>query len=110
MSKRADSALLADIQEAIRRVLAYTEALSYAEFLHATQIQDAVVRNLEILGEAVKRLSPDVKQRYDTIEWTKIAGMRDKLIHDYFGVNWDIVWAVIQDELPTLRRQLRRGR
>jgi uncharacterized protein with HEPN domain len=91
MSKRADSALLNDIQEAIRRVQAYTEDLTYAEFLKTTQIQDAVVRNLEIFGEAVKRLSSEVKQRYE-----------------YFGVNWDIVWAVIRDELPALRRQLRR--
>ncbi len=110
MSKRTDAALLGDIREAIRRIEAYARHLTYPQFLRTIQTQDAVVRNLEILGEAVKRLSPEAKQRYEAIEWAKIAGMRDKLIHDYFGVNWDIVWAVIWEELPALKRQLRRKR
>jgi uncharacterized protein with HEPN domain len=105
MSKRTDAALLGDIREAIRRIEAYTRHRTYPQFLKNTQTQDAVVRNLEILGEAVKGLSPEAKQRYRDIEWTKIAGMRDKLIHHYFGVNWDIVWAVIHEELPVLKKR-----
>ena len=68
--------------------------------------QDAVVRNLEIIGEAVKRLSPDLTGAHSDVPWRQIAGMRDKLIHDYFGVDLDLVWAVVEQELPTLRTRI----
>ena len=68
--------------------------------------QDAVVRNLEIIGEAVKRLSPDLTGAHVDIPWRQIAGMRDKLIHDYFGVDLDLVWGVVEQELPALRTRL----
>src|SRR3546814_19114476 len=68
--------------------------------------QDAVVRNLEILGEAAKRLSPEFRAHHPQIEWSQIAGMRDRLIHHYFGVNWEIVWNVVQERLPDLIEHL----
>lgn len=69
-------------------------------------IQDAVVRNLEVIGEAVKGLSEDVRANNPDIPWTQIAGMRDVLIHHYFGVNLDIVWQVVIEHLPTLGKRV----
>jgi uncharacterized protein with HEPN domain len=68
--------------------------------------QDAVVRNLEIIGEAVKKLPNEVKTQLGEIPWRRIAGTRDRLIHDYFGVNLEIVWSIIREELPTLSPRL----
>ncbi len=106
MSKRDDIAFLYDIEEAIRRIMNYIGEMEYEEFLKEIKTQDAVLRNLEIIGEAVKNLSRGLKKQYSDIEWVSIAGMRDKIIHLYFGVNWDIVWAVIKDKLPTLKKKI----
>ncbi|MSP88315.1 MAG: DUF86 domain-containing protein [Alphaproteobacteria bacterium] len=71
-------------------------------------VQDAVVRNLEIIGEATKGLSPEFRKIHRAVAWREIAGMRDRLVHHYTGVNWDIVWDVIQAKLPELGSQLAR--
>lgn len=67
----------------------------------------ASVRSLEVIGEATKNLSEEFKEKYPVVEWKKIAGMRDKLIHHYFGINWDIVWDVIQNKLPDMGNEIR---
>ena len=100
MSKRGDADLINDIKEAMNRIGLYTEKTDYEEFLRDPMIQDAVVRNLEIIGEAVKNLSSSLKEKYPRIAWKEMAGIRDRLIHHYFGVNYDIVWAIIKKELP----------
>ena len=69
-------------------------------------IQDAVVRNLEIVGEAAKRVAPSLKERARGVPWREMAGMRDKLAHDYFGVDLDLVWDVVAAELPTARTRI----
>jgi uncharacterized protein with HEPN domain len=76
-------------------------------FMGDRRIRDAVIRNLEIIGEAVKKISDDFKKKYPNIPWRQIAGMRDKLIHEYFGVNLTIVWDTVVEFLPVLERQLR---
>ena len=91
MSERSDRDYLADILEAAKRAVEYCGGLSYSDFLTDLKTQDAVVRNLEILGEAAKHLSDETRARHGSVPWGSIAGMRDRLIHDYFGVNWDIV-------------------
>lgn len=106
MSKRGDVECLADIKEAIARIERYASGLDYDAFLKDIKTQDAVVRNFEILGEAVKNLSADFKKKHKTVEWKSIAGTRDRLIHDYFGVNWDIVWSVIREKLPPLKSRI----
>ena len=106
MSERRDAELQQDILEAIRRIEDYTNEMTYETFLVDTRTQDPFVRNLEILGEAVKKLSPQFTNSHPSIEWNNIAGMRDRLIHDYFGVNWEIVWDVIGTKLPALKTAL----
>ena len=106
MSERADVEFLADTKEAVLRINAYTEKLSYEQFLEDKKTQDAVVRNLEIIGEAAKNISEELKKKYPQIRWKDLAGVRDKLIHHYFGVNFDIVWNILKQELPDVLSQL----
>jgi len=106
MPKRGDKEFLLDIIEAIKRIEVYTNKLSYQDFLQKIETQDAVVRNFEIIGEAVKNISKYLKTKYDNIQWKEIAGMRDKVIHFYFGVNWDIVWGAAKDNLPQLKEKI----
>ena len=106
MSKRGDREFLCDIKEAIKRIEGYVGEMGYEEFLQKIVIQDAVVRNLEIIGEAVKNLSKELRKKHSEVEWKDIAGMRDKIIHFYFGVNWSIVWSVIKDKLPVLKEKI----
>jgi uncharacterized protein with HEPN domain len=106
MSERADRDYLGDIQEAMRRTRSYTTGMTYASFLADYKTQDAVIRNLEIMGEAVKSLSVELRARYAEVPWKGMAGIRDRLIHHYFGVNLDIVWQIVTSELPQLASQI----
>lgn len=106
MSERGDVPALKDILEAIRRAQRYIGTMSLSEFLESTEKQDAVARNLSVIGEAVKKISPEFRRKHEEIEWTQIAGFRDKLVHDYYGVNLKILWDVIQEKLPGLKDQV----
>ena len=106
MSNRTDTELLYDIQEALRRIKAYTHEMTYNVFLSDTRTQDAVIRNLEIIGEATKKLSVDLRDRHPNIPWKKMAGTRDRLIHDYIGVDIEIVWQIVIAELSDLALQI----
>jgi uncharacterized protein with HEPN domain len=108
MPKRGDKEFLLDIIEAIKRIEMYTKELSYPVFLEKMETQDTVVRNFEIIGEAVKNVSKTLKAKYNNIQWKEIAGMRDKVIHFYFGVNWDIVWGALKDSLPPFKEKIER--
>ena len=102
MSSRGEREYLVDMREAIQRIQEYTSGLAYDDFLADAKTQDAVIRNIEILGEAAKRLPASLTSVSPDIEWKNIAGMRDKLVHDYFGVNLDILWDVLKAKLPPL--------
>ncbi|MFQ6674499.1 MAG: DUF86 domain-containing protein [Fidelibacterota bacterium] len=107
MPKRGNSEWISDIEEAIRRIDRYLKGVDYSALLQDTKTQDAIVRNMEIIGEAAKNISADFKKKHKSVEWGSIAGMRDKLIHHYFGVNWEIVWDIVKQKLPELTAQLR---
>lgn len=106
MSKRGPQEYLADMREAIVRIQGYTSAITYGQFLADSKTQDAVIRNIEILGEAAKHLPTTLTSTHQDIAWKSIAGMRDKLVHDYFGVNVDILWDVLTTKLPVLLKQI----
>jgi uncharacterized protein with HEPN domain len=103
---RRDLDYLADIQEAIHRILAYTQGMTWDDFLDDYRTQDAIVRNIEVIGEATKNLSDALRRQYPHIPWKVMAGARDRLIHHYFGVNNEIVWHIVQEDLPALLPQI----
>ena len=97
---------LLDIQDAIDRVFEYVEGMDYGTFLSDQKTQDAVARNIEIIGEASRALPGELRERADSIPWQDIVGMRNVVIHEYFGILPDVVWDVIQHEFPVLRDQI----
>ncbi|MEK6720583.1 MAG: DUF86 domain-containing protein [Chloroflexota bacterium] len=97
-----DSARLRHILDAIERVVRYT-AGGRGQFMADELVQDAVMRNLEIIGEAAKALSSETTGRAPTVAWRNVSGMRDHLVHGYFGVDLDIVWNAVTEDLPGLR-------
>jgi uncharacterized protein with HEPN domain len=96
-----DRIYLLHVRDAIADILVYAEAGEDA-FLRETMRQDAIIRKLEVIGEAVKQFSDNTRDSKPDIPWRKVAGMRDRLIHQYFGVDLDLVWNVVRLELPTL--------
>ena len=106
MSHRDDRVSLDDILESIQKIETYTQEVSAADFAIDPQLQDAVIRRLEIIGEAVKNISSDLKDQYPIIPWRPMAGMRDVLIHGYFGVNIQRVWSVVKNDLPDLKQKI----
>ncbi|MEO7911014.1 MAG: DUF86 domain-containing protein [Roseiflexaceae bacterium] len=98
-----DRGYLSDIRECIDRIEAYTRD-GRAAFMASTLIQDGVVRNFEVIGEAVKRLTPALTQSQPEIPWRRVAGFRDVLIHQYRGIDLHAVWNVVERELPGLKR------
>lgn len=100
-----DRVYLLHIRDSIVRIEAYT-ARGRDAFFAETMVQDAVIRNLEIIGEAVKNLSADLRAGHPEVPWPRIAGMRDVLIHDYFGVRLETVWNAVALRLPALKRQV----
>jgi uncharacterized protein with HEPN domain len=97
-----DDAYLRHIRDAIHAIDEYTRE-GREQFFRDKRTQDAVIRNLEIIGEASKALSQDLRDRTQDLPWRRIAGMRDRLIHQYFGVDLELVWSAVERELPALR-------
>ena len=106
--KRDVRVYLDDILESIERIQDYVKGLSEDQFMDAVDIQDAVVRRLEIIGEAVKHISKDVRDKHPEVEWKKIAGARDIFVHEYFGVKLERIWDTISNDLPSLKKQIKK--
>ena len=106
MSKRSVDLLLDDICEAIDRIEQYTSGMSFDVFSKDRKSVDAVVRNLEIIGEASNRLPADFKDSHSQIEWRKVVGLRHRIVHEYFGIDLQIVWQILQKDLPSLRQSI----
>lgn len=97
---------LEHILESINLIDEYTKGKKEKEFLNSKQLQDAVIRRIEIIGEAIKNIPEDIKEKFKDIPWRNIIGMRDLLIHQYFGVDLDLTWRVIKENIPELKKQI----
>jgi len=106
MTKRIDSVFIAHILDSIEDIEESASDLSKEGFIGSKDLKDATIRRIEIIGEAVKNISDSTKKKYPKIEWKKIAGTRDRLIHAYFSVDLDIMWDIIKHGLPELKEQV----
>ena len=107
MSKRTPNLLVEDIIDSANKILDYTNSLSFQEFTKDGKTIDAVIRNFEIIGEAANRLSEDFKDQHSNIDWHRIRGFRNRIVHDYFGIDCSIVWEIKDLFIPNLTATLK---
>jgi uncharacterized protein with HEPN domain len=106
MSNRSPELLIDDIYEAINKINRYIGNLEFDGFVSDDKTVDAVIRNFEVIGEASGRLPPDFKGKYSQIDWEKLRAFRNRIVHDYFGIDYEIVWNIIQNTLPEFNAQI----
>ncbi|MGN6163869.1 MAG: HepT-like ribonuclease domain-containing protein [Flavisolibacter sp.] len=106
MSKRAPELLIEDILDSSHKIIAYTAGLTKDAFIKDSKTIDAVIRNFEIIGEAANRLPDEFKNKYPSIDWQRIRGFRNRIVHDYFGIDLSIVWQIKETYLGNLITQL----
>jgi uncharacterized protein with HEPN domain len=107
MSKRDSAILLEDIMVAIQKIRRYTSQMDHDAFLADDLVIDGVARNLEIIGEATRQLPKEFRRLHTQIPWTEIAGLRNRIVHDYFGLDLEIIWEIVQHDLPELDKKIR---
>ncbi|MCS7307759.1 MAG: DUF86 domain-containing protein [Aquificaceae bacterium] len=108
MSKRSWKLFINDILESIQKIEKYTDNLSYNEFVADEKTKDAVIRNLEIIGEAARQIPDNIKALTSEIEWSKIIGLRNRIIHGYFAIEYEIIWQIVKKELPSLKTEIQK--
>jgi len=106
MSHRPAALLIEDILERIRRIERFVAGLDHEVFLRDDKTIDAVIRNVTVIGEAANRLPQEFKGRHLDVPWHRIVGLRHRVVHDYFDVDLDLVWAIVETELPKLAAPL----
>lgn len=107
MNKKDHLIFLEHILESIKDIESYSKGISKNMFFKDKQLQDAIVRRIEIIGEAVRNIPDDVKNKYATVSWKEIVGTRDIFIHHYFGIDLEIVWSIVKNDLPDLKKKIR---
>jgi uncharacterized protein with HEPN domain len=108
MSKRSDNLLIKDMIESGEKIQTYINGLNFDEFMLDNKTKDAVVRNFEIIGEAANRITKKFKEQYTDIDWKQIIGFRNRIVHEYFGIDFEIVWQIQKTYLPEMLEKLRR--
>ena len=103
-----DRLYLIHISECIERIESYAEAIDKQEFMNSTLLQDAIVRNLQTLSESTQRLSDQIKETESEIDWFKIAGFRNVLVHDYLGLDIERVWNILKKDMPILKKAIQK--
>ncbi len=98
---------LEDMQESCLQILRYTQGFTFKQFIEDDLVYDAVLRNIEIIGEAVKHIPDDIRQEHSEIDWRRIAGMRDIVVHHYFSIHNEIDWDVVANKIPSLLEQIK---
>ena len=106
MSKRNPSLLIEDMTDSANKIIAYTKGMTFDEFMDDSRTVDAVIRNFEIIGEATNRLPDEFKEKYPNIDWHKIRGFRNRIVHDYMGIDYSIVWEIRNGFLQKLIDEL----
>lgn len=104
MKERIYDDYVQDILDSIEEIAIFTSGYNFETFSNDKKTINAVIRSIEVIGEASKKIPSQIRNRYATIPWKKMAGMRDKLIHEYFGIDLEILWKVAKDELPLLKQ------
>ena len=100
--------LVEHILESIKQIENYTKNISEHDFLKSTQAKDSVIRRLEIIGEAIGNFPEEIKKEHPNIQWNEISGMRNFLIHEYFGVDLHLIWNTIENDIPKLKKQMKK--
>ena len=106
MSRREPELLLGDIIESIQKIKNYTTGMSSKEFFDDDKTLDAVIRNFEIIGEAANRMPEEIRDIYVEVNWHRIRGFRNRIVHDYMGIDYEIVWEIIVNDLDDLQEQI----
>lgn len=106
MCRRATPLLVEDIWESIEKIESYISGLNHDTFIKDDKTIDSVVRNLEIIGEPANRLPENFRTQHSEIEWRKIIGLRNRVVHDYFDIDVEIVWEIIEKDLPDFKSKL----
>ena len=106
MSKKDRNILLKDILESIQKIKKYTQGMNFDQFIHDDKTIDACVRNFEIIGEVSSKIEDDFKLAHPEIEWQRMKGLRNRMIHDYSGIDYQVVWDIISEYLDELEYQV----